>query len=185
MAQACEQGNPRPMDSVSSLCWPITRQSQQLTVMDQTAMQPRPYQQEVRWPVSEPWRRNREQPRCEGEGRCQGDARRCDSKYRYGVDDVGPCQLDASCKSGYSDRPDKQNCQNPCLEAPGAECQKRSSRCFEWPQPRRGLCPNEDNNADFRPKRANLNVEINQPERCPTCKRCVVDMACGPLGYNY
>ncbi|GFR96717.1 hypothetical protein ElyMa_002727000 [Elysia marginata] len=120
----CDQGDPRAMDSLTSMYWPITRHSQPLTVMDKAAFTQRPFQDE-----------------------------------------------------------NEQECQNPCEDTPG--CERRTSRCFEWPQPRKSLCPNENTTADFRPKRANLNVEINQPERCPTCKRCVVDMECGPLNYNY
>lgn len=181
--EPCDPGRARPADSLTSMCWPITAHVQPMMVMDQSALNRRPYQEDVRWPLSQPWRRNLTQPRCEAEGLCQGDAKLCNSKYRYGVDDVGPCPSNSSCKNSYSCPPKNQQCPNPCEEAPG--CHRSTSRCFEWPQPRKSICPNEETNADFRPKRANLNVAANQPERCPTCKRVVVDMECGPLNYNY
>ncbi|CAL1540719.1 unnamed protein product [Lymnaea stagnalis] len=174
---------PKPSDSLASMCWPIINQQRPLTVLEKATLSRAPPRQDVSWPVSEPWRRNLGQPRCAGQGRCQGDPERCNSKYRYGVDDVGPCPSEESCKKSYCCAPCPPECPNPCPQNPG--CNRLTTRCFEWPTPRRDLCPPVDANTDLRGKRANLNDQSQQPERCPTCKRIVVDMECGPLGYNY
>ncbi|XP_012943560.1 uncharacterized protein LOC106013145 [Aplysia californica] len=179
--QHCRE--PAPTDSLASMCWPLIQQSQPLRAVETSAMSPYAPAADVTWPVSEPWRRNLGQPRCGGAGRCQGDARRCNSKYRYGVDDVGQCPSASSCRSSFSCNPCPADCPNPCPDS--RDCNRLTTRCFEWPKPKGGACPVEDSNRDFRPPRPDLNRHDTQPERCPTCNRVVVDMACGPMGYNY
>jgi len=176
-------GNPYPSDSLASMCWPMIRPDPPVNVMECNAMSPYAPRPEIRWPVAEPWRRNVGQPRCGGEGRCQGDAQRCNSKYRYGVDDVGPCPSSTSCKSSYSCNPCPAECINPCPKS--TDCNRITTRCFDWPKPKLGACPPENSNRDFRPPRPDLNRPDHQPEKCPTCKRILVDMECGPMGYNY
>ncbi|XP_059145975.1 uncharacterized protein LOC131933195 [Physella acuta] len=174
---------PRPSDSLASMCWPIINQQRPLTVLEKAGLAKCPPRADVSWPVSEPWRRNLNEPRCGGQGRCQGDPQRCNSKYRYGVDDVGQCPTQQTCKKAYCCAPCPPECVQPCPNPPG--CNRLTTRCFDWPIPKNEKCAPVNTNMDFRPPRADLNDQTVQPERCPTCKRIVVDMECGPLGYNY
>merc|ERR1719383_165032 len=108
------RGNVAQTDSLASLCWPTIRQDPPVNVLEYGAMSPYAPRPGVSWPVAEPWRRNMTEPRCGGQGRCQGDPRKCNSKYRYGVDDVGQCPSATSCRESYSCNPCPAPCANPC-----------------------------------------------------------------------
>ncbi|CAG5116370.1 unnamed protein product [Candidula unifasciata] len=166
-----------------NICWPVAYQPNQMPASGDVTFPRCIPEQEVSWPVSETWRRNKGQPRCAGPGTCQGDHQICNYKYQYGVDDVGPCPSEQSCKSSYCCAPCPPVCTYPCPAVPS--CNRLTTRCFDWPLPQRERCAVTQSGFDLRPPRAALNVQDDQPERCPTCKRIVVDMACGPLGYNY
>jgi len=175
---------PQREDSLASMCWPLIQQTEPVSLMKASACGPFAPTQDVKWPAPEPWRRNVGQPRCGGQGRCQGDARRCNSKYRYGVDDVGACPSDVSCRSSMSCNPCPQPCDNPCPVQ--NDCQRLTTRCLDWPLSAAvNAGPPHHAGLDARPPRPDLNNQDSQPSRCPTCKRLVVDMECGPLGYNY
>ncbi|BFZ19887.1 hypothetical protein BsWGS_22926 [Bradybaena similaris] len=83
---------PKASDSLQSVCWPDVSKQQPVTIIEDPHLCSYPPKPEIRWPIYEPWRQNIQESRCEGQGRCQGDPQRCNSKYRYGAEVVCPAE---------------------------------------------------------------------------------------------